>query len=69
MVLIEEIELHDPQIELQCVLDVGKFDFISGIGRVHPGYKQLDDSLKRTLFYFNNINWNCEAPSFDTVCK
>ena len=56
MVLIEEIELHDPQIELQCVLDVGKFDFIFGIGRVHPGCKKLDDSLKRTLFYFNNIN-------------
>lgn len=57
MVLIEEIELHDPQIELECVLDVGiKFDFIFCIGRVHPGYKQLDDRLKRTLFYFNNIN-------------
>lgn len=32
MVLIEEIELHDPQIELQCVLDVSKLDFIFAIG-------------------------------------
>ena len=48
--VLEEIELHDPKIELECVLDVRKLDFIFGIGRVHPTYKQLDESLKRTLF-------------------
>lgn len=48
--VLEEIELHDPKIELECVLDASKFEFIFGFGRVHPTYKQLDKSLKRTLF-------------------
>ena len=48
--VLEEIELHDPKIKLECVLDVSKLDFIFGIGRVHPTYKKLDESLKRTLF-------------------
>ena len=47
---LQEIELHDPKIELESVLDVSKFEFIFGIGRVHRTYKQLDESLKRTLF-------------------
>ena len=47
---LEEIELHDPKIELECVLDVSKFEFIFGIGRLQRTYKQLDGSLKRTLF-------------------
>ena len=47
---LQEIELHDPKIELECVLDVSKFEFIFGIGRVHRTYKQLDESLKRELF-------------------